>query len=659
MDKFMVTTPIYYINDIPHIGHTYATMAADTLARYHRLLGREVLFSTGTDEHGQKVELAAQERGEDPQTYVDEMSAAWQRLWEDLDISNTDFIRTTQPRHIQVVRHFFEKMIASGDIYKGEYSGWYCTPCETFWLESQLVDGCCPNPECRRPVHVLKEESYFFRLSRYQETLLEYYETHPDFIQPEWRRNEVISFVKSGLQDTCVSRTSFSWGIELPREPAHVAYVWFDALINYVTVAGYLSDEAKFNRFWPADVHLIGKDILRFHAILWPAMLMSVGLPLPGKIFAHGFWTSEGEKISKSKGNKVDPVEVITELKQEFGLSHKLALEALRYFLLREVPFGNDGDFSRTALKARINADLANDIGNLLYRTLSMLEKYFDGRVPASLPDAEADADIQAVCREALAAFGRYTEKLAYSLALAELWRFIGRMNKYIDEQAPWALKREGKEQRLARVMYNVLEALRQIAVALAPYMPATSGCIQEQLGLASGITIEDWQSLGGWDILKPGLITTKAAPLFPRLEEVGRKRKSGKQKKEEKKTAAVPAGKKGAAPVKETISYEDFAKVDLQVARVVAAEKVVGTDKLLKLEIDLGEESTRTIVAGVAEHYTPEEIIGRQIVVVANLEPAVIRGVASNGMLLAASDKDKVALLTPDLLMTPGSKVK
>jgi methionyl-tRNA synthetase len=388
-------------------------------------------------------------------------------------------------------------------------------------------------------------------------------------------------------------------------------------------------------------------------------MLMSVGLPLPGKIFAHGFWTSEGEKISKSKGNKVDPVEVITELKQEFGLSHKLALEALRYFLLREVPFGNDGDFSRTALKARINADLANDIGNLLYRTLSMLEKYFDGRVPASLPDAEADADIQAVCRETLAAFGRYTEKLAYSLALAELWRFIGRMNKYIDEQAPWALKREGKEQRLARVMYNVLEALRQIAVALAPYMPATSGCIQEQLGLASGITIEDWQSLGGWDILKPGLITTKAAPLFPRLEEVGRKRKSGKQKKEEKKTAAVPAGKKGAAPVKETISYEDFAKVDLQVARVVAAEKVVGTDKLLKLEIDLGEESTRTIVAGVAEHYTPEEIIGRQIVVVANLEPAVIRGVASNGMLLAASDKDKVALLTPDLLMTPGSKVK
>ncbi|MCL6473157.1 MAG: methionine--tRNA ligase [Firmicutes bacterium] len=505
-NTFYVTTPIYYVNDVPHIGHAYSTVIADAIARYKRLAKYNVLFLTGTDEHGQKVEKAARESGRTPQEHVDLMVGPFKELWKRLNIAYDDFIRTTQERHVKVVQAIFQKLYDQGDIYKGFYEGWYCIHEETFWPESQLVEGCCP--ECGRPVEWLKEESYYFRSSKYQDRLLAHIKENPDFVMPDFRRNEVLSFVESGVQDISVSRTTFKWGIPVPFDPHHVVYVWFDALINYLTGAGYLQDEEKYRKFWPADYHIIGKDIIRFHAVIWPMMLMALGVELPKHILAHGFWTLGGEKMSKSKGIVVDPNRLI----DEFGA------DSIRYFLLREITIGLDGEFSQDALIRRINGDLANDLGNLVHRTVAMMLKYFNGEI---LPAAELSGLEVALKEDALslaALVDTAMRKLDFKEALTQIWRVIGRANKYIDEAAPWALAREGNTDRLRTVMRTLLEAIRVIDILISPVLPITASKIWDQLGQMdfASVTIEDAKK---WDGLVTGSIVKKAAPLFPRIE--------------------------------------------------------------------------------------------------------------------------------------------
>jgi methionyl-tRNA synthetase len=508
MDKrFYVTTPIYYVNDVPHIGHAYTTLACDVLARYKRARGYEVFFLTGTDEHGQKVEKAAQAKGETPLELADRVMKRFQSLWEKLEISNTDFIRTSQERHKKGVRQLFELIEKRGDIYLGEYEDWYCTPCETFWTETQLIDGCCP--DCGRPTEKLKEESYFFRMSKYQDALLQHIEANPDFIQPRSRRNEILNFVREGLRDLSISRTSFSWGIPVPGNDRHVIYVWFDALTNYITALGYPDDaEGKFAKFWPADVHVIGKDILRFHTVYWPTFLLAAGLPLPKKIFAHGWWTVEGQKMSKSLANVVEPNMLID----------KYGVDPIRYFLLREVPFGLDGDFSHSALVHRINSDLANDLGNLVSRSTAMQHKYFEGVVqPADTAEAADEAFI-ARFPEAIAVVDRQMEDLAFNKALQTIWELVSSANKYIDDTAPWALARDpGQKGRLGTVMYNLLEGVRLIGLLVAPFMPETGRSILATLGGTDDVLTLEGND--GWGGLKPGTTVTKASPLFPRIE--------------------------------------------------------------------------------------------------------------------------------------------
>jgi methionyl-tRNA synthetase len=504
---FYITTPIYYVNDVPHIGHAYTTLACDVLARYKRARGFEVFFLTGTDEHGQKVEKAAQAKGETPLELADRVMKRFQALWEKLNVSHTDFIRTSQERHKKGVRQLFEKIQASGGIYLGEYEDWYCTPCETFWTETQLMDGGCP--DCGRPTEKLKESSYFFRMSKYQEELIRHIEANPEFIQPRSRRNEILNFVKEGLRDLSISRTSFSWGIPVPGDEKHVIYVWFDALTNYITALGYPDDpEGNFDRFWPADVHVIGKDILRFHTVYWPTFLLAAGIPLPKKVFAHGWWTVEGQKMSKSLANVVEPNMLVD----------KYGVDAIRYFLLREVPFGLDGDFSHSALVHRINSDLANDLGNLVSRSTAMLGKYFDGLLPAPVGAAEIDTAFIARFPAAVRAVDGHMDELAFNKALQAIWELVSAANKYIDETAPWALAKDAdKRERLGTVMYNLIEGVRLIGLLVAPYMPETAGKIQSTLG-CEAIDL----SLDGndqWGLLVPGTRIAKAEPLFPRIE--------------------------------------------------------------------------------------------------------------------------------------------
>ena len=646
---YYITTPIYYPSDKLHIGHAYCTTIADTLARFHRLKGEEVFFLTGSDEHGLKIQRKAQEKGITPIEYVDAIIANFKQLWNELNISNNDFIRTSEERHHKVVQDVLTKIFEQGDIYKKNYEGLYCVPCESYWLERQLVDGKCP--DCGRPVEKMQEESYFFKLSKYQEWWLQFIEENPNFIQPASRRNEMINFVKQGLEDLCITRTTFDWGIPVPFDKKHVVYVWFDALLNYLTGIKYGTDDAMFNKFWPASLHLVGKEIVRFHTIIWPIMLKAMGVELPQKVYGHGWLVIDGDKMSKSKGNVIDPLALI----DEFGA------DAIRYFLLREIVFGNDGNFSRDALITRINSDLANDLGNLLHRTVSMIEKYHGGVVTNTGVIEAVDEDLMALVKTTAENFAKDMDAMEINSAIKGVWALISRANKYIDETAPWILaKDEAKAARLQTVMYNLAETLRVVAILVAPFIPSTSPKIYTQLGLE--VPAEFLLTDAEFGKMADGTKVQKGEPLYPRIEiaEDGATIIGGKryEPKVEVAPAPVEEPKVEMEPIKEEITIDAFEKIDLRVGTVKAAEKVKKSKKLLKLQVMIGEEE-RTIVSGIAQYYEPEALIGRNVIVIANLAPAKLFGIESFGMLLAASDGNGNLVLADAPGMASGSRVK
>lgn len=666
--KYYITTPIFYPNSSPHIGTAYTTVAADALARYHRLLGEEVYFLTGTDENAQKIVRTAEANHVDPRTYVDGVVERFKELWLALDISYDDFIRTTEVRHQKVVQQIFTKLYEQGDIYKSEYSGWYCTPCETFWMENKLIEGKCPNADCGRDVELLKEESYFFRLSKYQEALLKHIEEHLEFIQPVSRRNEMLRFIESGLEDLCVSRTTFQWGIKVPFDPKHVVYVWLDALINYISALGYPEGE-NYKRFWPADVHIMGKDIVRFHAVIWPIILMALDIPLPKAIYGHGWYlTKDGGKISKSRGNVQD----------SFALIQRYGSDAIRYFLLREMQVGTDGTYSEDNVVERLNSDLANDFGNFVSRSLAMVVKYREGIVPHPGQDGSQEQELKTLSQEVKKAVEKRLEVCDPASALEEIWRFVARCNKYVDETAPWVLaKQETQRERLDTVLYTFVECIRVMAVLTAPFMPGLPPKICALLGLEEGFI--RWEEADQWGIIEPGTLVKKGEQLFPRIDvsqytiaevtkTVDQDRNHDQninqtqaqselvQLKLDETSEPVPVLE--FEPIKEEISIDDFAKLDLRVAKILSAEKVEKTDKLMKLEVEVAGE-VRTVVSGIAKHYAPEDLVNQYVVLVANLKPTQLRGITSQGMILAASQGEvlEVLMVTKDL--PGGAQVK